>query len=105
MERVEGRPAATDESQELWEFSESESWSNHEKEVTGKPVASMNSENLGNPITESMKWLENFHMSSAMVPHMEKVFSRSQGKFTTAVPRTTLDDLDVNTVFFFWRYL
>ena len=57
MERVAGRPAATDESQELWEFSESESWSNHEKEVTGKPVAhekvteklvaSINSENSG----------------------------------------------------------
>ena len=57
MERVAGKPAATDESQELWEFSESESWSNHEKEVTGKPfahdnvtgklVASINSENSG----------------------------------------------------------
>ena len=54
MDEVAGKPVATDESQELWEFSESESWSNHEKEVTvklvahekviGKPVASRNSE-------------------------------------------------------------
>ena len=40
MDRVEGKPAATDKSQESWEFSESQSWSNHEKEMTGKPVAS-----------------------------------------------------------------
>ena len=39
MDIVAGKLAATDESQELWEFSGSESWTNHEKEVTGKPVA------------------------------------------------------------------
>ena len=30
---------ATEENQVLWEFSESDSWSIHEDEVTGKPVA------------------------------------------------------------------
>ena len=39
MDKVSGKLASTDESQEFWEFSESESWSNHEKEVTGKLVA------------------------------------------------------------------
>ena len=36
MVEVAGKLAATDESQESWDLSESESWSNHEKEVTGK---------------------------------------------------------------------
>ena len=36
------KPAATDKKQESWRFSESESWSNHEKVVTGKNVASRN---------------------------------------------------------------
>ena len=86
MERAAGKPAATDESQEFWEFSESESWSNHEKEVTGKlvahekvtgkPAASINSENPGNPKAESRKWPHNCHMSSSE-------------NFTTEVPRTT----------------
>ena len=38
LEKVAGKPVATDKNQELWEFSESESWSNHEDEVTGKCV-------------------------------------------------------------------
>ena len=33
------KPVATEEKQVLWEFSESEGWSFHEKEVTGEPVA------------------------------------------------------------------
>ena len=48
MAEVAVKPAATDKSQEYWEFSESESWSNHEKEVTGKLVASRNSGNSEN---------------------------------------------------------
>ena len=43
MDRVAGKPAATDKSQESWESFESESLSHHEKEVTVKPVASRNS--------------------------------------------------------------
>ena len=59
MDKLAWKPVATDESQVLWEFSESESWSNHEDEVTeklvahkkakGRLVASSNSENSENP--------------------------------------------------------
>ena len=44
MDEVAVKPAATDQSQESSEFSESESKSNHEEELTGKLVASKNSE-------------------------------------------------------------
>ena len=75
MVEVAGKLATTDKSQESWDFSESESWSNHEKEVTGKLVASRNSDNSGNSKAGSRKWPHNFQMSPADVPHMEKVFS------------------------------
>ena len=84
MDRVAGKLAATDESQEFCEFCESESWSNHEKEVTGKPVAhenvtgklvaSRNLEDSGNPNAGNKKWPHIFHLSSAVVPHMESLF-------------------------------
>ena len=45
MVEVAKKPAATDKSQESWDIHESESWSDHEKEVTGKLVASINSGN------------------------------------------------------------
>ena len=61
---------------------ETESWSIHEKEVTEKPVAhekvtvkpvaSRNSEDSGNPKAGNRKWPHNFHVSSAVVPYMEK---------------------------------
>ena len=61
-----GKPVATEESQVSWEFSESESWSVHEIEVTGEPVthkesagnpaASSISENSGNQKAEIRKW-------------------------------------------------
>ena len=60
MAEVAAKPAATDESQESWEFHESESWSNHEKEVTGKLVASRNSENSGILKLEAEKMDINF---------------------------------------------
>ena len=73
MEKVAGKPVATDENQVLCEFSESESWSNPEDEVTvklvthktvtGKLVASSNSKNSGNLKAESRKWPHNLHMS------------------------------------------
>ena len=66
------------------DFSESESWSNHEDDVTGKlvthetatgkPVASSNSENSGNPKAESRKWPHNLHISPSVVPHMNSLF-------------------------------
>ena len=82
MDKVAGTPVATDESQELWEFSESESWSNHEKEVTGKPVshekvtvkpvASKISENSGNPKGESRKWQHNFRCQNLRLRRLGK---------------------------------
>ena len=45
MVEVAEKPAATDESQESWEFSDSDSWNSHQKEVTVKPVASRDSDN------------------------------------------------------------
>ena len=75
MDRVPGRPAATDKSQESWEFSETESWSNHEKEVTGKLFASRNSGTSENSKAGSRNLPQQFHMSPAFVPHMCKVCS------------------------------
>ena len=46
MVGVARKPAATDKSQESWEFSESESWSNHEKKVTVKPVGALKFRNF-----------------------------------------------------------
>ena len=60
MAEVGGKPAATDESRESWEFSESESWSNHEKEVMEKPVASRNPGNSKNSKAGSRNWPHNF---------------------------------------------
>ena len=75
MDSVAGKPAATDKSQESWEFSESKSWSTHEKEVTEKPVASRTSGNSENSAAGSWKWPHNFDMSPAVVPHMDKAYS------------------------------
>ena len=79
MDRVARKLAATDESQEICEC----------KEVTGKPVekatrkpdASRTSEDSG---------------TSAVVPHMEKVYSIVRKTYDRS-PRDNLDDLDVNT--------
>ena len=78
MENFAGKPVAKN--QVLWEFFDSESWSNHDDEVTakpvthktatGKPVASSNSENSGNPEAP-----HDLHISPAVVPHMDTVFS------------------------------
>ena len=97
--------AATDESLQLCEFSESESWSNHEEEVTGKLVAhekvigklvaSRNSENSGSPKAGNRKLPHNFHMSSAIVPRMEKVYSIFR-KIYDRSHTDNLNDLDVN---------
>ena len=92
---VAEKPAATDKSQESWEFSESESWSNHEKEVTGKLVASVNSGNSWNSKAGSRKQPHNFHMSPAAVPHMEKVFSIVRQTYGRS-PTDDLNDLDEN---------
>ena len=95
MVEVAGKPAATDESQELWEFSESESCSNHEKEVTGKLVESINSEISVTSKAGSRKWPHHFHVSPAVEPHMEKVYSIVRQIYGGS-PTDDLDDIDVN---------
>ena len=69
MDDSAGKPVATEENQVIWEFSESESWSVHEDEVTGKivahkncavkPAASSVSEKSGNREAERRKWPQN----------------------------------------------
>ena len=102
MAQVVGKLAATDKSQESWEFSESESWSNHEKEVTGKPVASRNSGNSENSRAGSRKWPHNFHLSPAVVPRMDKVYSIVR-KIYGWSPTDDLNDLDENNAL--WGYI
>ena len=101
MVEVAGKLAATDKSQESWEFSESESWSNHEKEVTGKPVASRSSEKSGNSKAGSRKWPHNFHMSPAAVPHMEKVCSIVRQIYGRS-PTDVSNDLGENNALWFF---
>ena len=100
MAEVARKPAVTDKSQDSWEFSESEFRSNHEKEVTGKPVASRNSGNSGNSKAGSREWPHTFHMSPASVPHMEKVYSIVRQIYGRS-PTDDLNDLDVNSAVFF----
>ena len=51
------KPVATDENQVLWEFSESESWSVHENEVTGELVAHRKEcgETCGFPVSQKIQ--------------------------------------------------
>ena len=77
MAQVAVKLAATDKSQDPWEFSEFESQSNDEKEVTVKPVASRNSGNSENSEAQSRKWPHNFHVSSSCTSHGESLFDRT----------------------------
>ena len=95
MFEVAGKLAATDKSQESWKCSESESWSNHEKEVTGKLVASRSSGNSVNSKDGSRKWPHHFHMSPAVVPHMEKAYLIVRQIYIRS-PTDDLLDLDEN---------
>ena len=99
------KPVATEENQVLWEFSESESWSVHEDEVTGKPVAykkgagkpaaSRISEKSRNPKADRTKWPHNFYMSSAVVSYMDKVYSVER-KTHDRGSKDEMEDLNVN---------
>ena len=85
MDDSAGKLVATEEgvNRVSWEFSESESCSIHEDEVTGKLVAhkkgagklvsSSFSENSGNPKAEGKKWPHNIYISSAVVSHMDSL--------------------------------
>ena len=105
MEKEAGKPVATDESQELWEFSESETWSLHEAEltwkpvayktVTGKLVASSKSDQPGSPKAAWKEWPHNLHISPGTVHHMEAVFSIVRN-IKGREHDDPVDDLDVN---------
>ena len=77
MAEVAVKLAATSKSQESCGFSESESWSNHEKEVTVKLVASISSANSENSTAGSRKWPHNFHVSSSCTSHGEVLLDRT----------------------------
>ena len=85
----------------MWEFSES--WHNYEDEVTVKPFAHKTAtgkpveqfRKLRNPKAESRKWLHNLHMSPAVVPRVDTVFSIVR-KIYDREPTDNMDDLDVN---------
>ena len=98
MVEVAGKASATDKSQELWESSESETWSNDESGAAGKldVFMSRNSGESENHKTGSRKCPHHFRMSPAVVPHMEKVHSIVR-KIYGRSPTDDLNDLDVNT--------
>ena len=99
---------ATEETQVLWAFRESQSWSIHEDEVTGKlvayktgagkPAASSISE--GNPTAERKQWPHDFYTSSAVVSHMDNVYSIVRQTYDRG-PTDEMDDLYVNAAI--WR--
>ena len=72
MVEVALKLAATDKCQESCEFSESESWSNHEKEVTAKLVASSNSGTSESSKAGSRKWPQFLCVSSSCTSHGER---------------------------------
>ena len=81
-------PAATDKSWKSWEFSESASWSNHEQEVSGKPVASRSSENSWYSKAASRKTATSFSCLQQLYFTWRKSF-RSDDKFLAEVKRIT----------------
>ena len=72
MNETAEKPLVTEENAVLWEFSESESWSIHEDEVTGKPVAY---KKVAVKSAASSIFFLKKELSSAVVSHMGKVFS------------------------------
>ena len=105
MDESAGKLVATEENQVFSEFSESQSWSIHEDEVTGKPVAykegaeklaaSSISEKSWNPKAERRKWPHNFCISSAVVSYMDKVYSIVRRTYDQG-PVDEVEDLNVN---------
>ena len=92
-----GKPLATKEESGDVDLSESETWSFHEEEVTGRPVAyktatgkpgaSSRSEILENPAAESKEWPCNLYMSPATVPRADAVFSIERKNLRTRACR------------------
>ena len=97
MDASAGKLVATEENQVLWAFSESQSWSIHEDEVTGKLVAyktgvvklaaSSISENSGNRVAER----KNGHMISTYLLQLYLTWTKSirlSDRLTIEDPRT-----------------
>ena len=95
MVEVTDKAAATDKSQASCEFSDSESWSSHQKEVTVKPVASRNSGNSESSKVGSRKRPHNFHSLQHQYLTWRKS-TRSYDKVYGRSPTDELNDLDVN---------
>ena len=105
MDDSAGKPVATEENEVSWDFSESESWSVHEGEETGEPVAykksagkpaaSSVSENSGDPKAETKKWPHKFNISSKVVTYMDKVHSTVRKTYDRG-PTDEMEDLNVN---------
>ena len=77
------------------ECTESEPWSNHEKEVTGKLVASRNSENSLNSKAGSRKLATSFSCVTSSFFTWRRS-TRSYDKFTNEVQTDDLNDFDEN---------
>ena len=88
MVEVAVTPAATDKSWKSWEFSESASWSNHEKKVSRIPVASRSSENSWCSKAGSRKTATSFSCLQQLYLTWRKSF-RSDDKFLAEVQRIT----------------
>ena len=83
MAKVVEKPVATDKRQESWDTPESESWNNHESEVTVNLVASRNSENSRSSEAESKIWPQHFHTSHHQQAYLTwRKSIRSYDKFT-----------------------
>ena len=75
------RPAATDKSQQLWEFSEAESWINNENGAVGKLTASLSKKSTR--IREFQNWKQNMatsfsNVSSSRTSRGESLFYRKK---------------------------
>ena len=108
MDTAMEKPVATKEESGTVDLSESETWSFQEEAVTERPIACKNatekpcapskSENSGNPKAERKRWPHNLHMSPAIVPHTDAVFSIVR-KIYERAPADPMEDLDVKRLF------
>ena len=87
---------ATKQESGVVDLSESEIWSFHEEEVTGKPVGTKQLQGkLEHPANQKTREIHNLHISPATVPHTDAVFSIVR-KIHEREPADPLEDLDVN---------
>ena len=104
MDKATGKLVATKEESAV-DLSESEAWSLHEEEVTGKPVAektvtgklqaASKSDQPGGPKTERTEWSHYLQVSPTTIHGMEAVFSIVR-KIYGREHDDPMEDLDVN---------